>query len=192
MIDLTPTTDQVSELVARIREDQLDGPTPCDEMPVRQLLSHLHGLSIAFRDAARKIDGPTTSSAPDPAITPLPDNWQVTIPTALAELADAWQDPAAWQGMTKAGGQQMPGDVTGVVALDEVTLHGWDLAAATGQSYAVAPEALDAVEQFCAQVPEDPEARGGLFGPRVAVAHDAPQLHRVLGLAGRDPAWTAG
>ncbi|QDP96600.1 TIGR03086 family protein [Microlunatus elymi] len=191
MIDLTPTTDRVSQLVAEVRDDQLDAPTPCPQMSVRVLLNHLHGLSIAFRDAARKIDGPTTSGAPDPTTTPLPEDWRDSIRAGLAELAAAWQDPSAWQGMSKAGGQQMPGEVTGLVALDEVTLHGWDLAAATGQSYEVEPEALNAVEQFCAQVPDDPD-RSGLFGPRVPVADDAPQLHRVLGLAGRDPDWTAG
>ena len=30
--------------------------------------------------------------------------------------------------MTEAGGVTMPGEVTGLVALDEVVLHGWDLA----------------------------------------------------------------
>ena len=31
---------------------------------------------------------------------------------------------------------------------------------------------------------------GGLFGPPVPVPDDAPTLHRLLGAAGRDPAWT--
>jgi hypothetical protein len=30
----------------------------------------------------------------------------------------------------------------------------------------------------------------GLFGPLVPVADDAPLLHRILGLTGRDPSWT--
>jgi len=33
-------------------------------------------------------------------------------------------------------------------------------------------------------------ARDGIFGPVVAVADDAPQFDRVLGLSGRDPTWT--
>ena len=51
----------------------------------------------------------------------------------LDQLAEAWADPAAWEGLTEAGGLTMPAEVAGTVALDEVVLHGWDLARATGQ-----------------------------------------------------------
>ncbi|MHA7126068.1 hypothetical protein ACRTEC_06740 [Janibacter indicus] len=79
--------------------------------------------------------------------------------------------------------------MAGAVALDELVLHAWDLAKGTGQGFDPDPEALDAAEGFCAQIPDDPEARRGLFGPRVAVPQGSSQLDRVLGLAGRDPAW---
>jgi uncharacterized protein (TIGR03086 family) len=189
MIDLTAPTQRVAELVVATADDQLDSPTPCDDMSVRALLAHVYGLSIAFRDAARKIDGPTTNTAPDPSVAALPDDWRSTVPVALTELAEAWRESGAWQGMTKAGGQTLPAEVTGAVALDEVVLHGWDLAVATGQPYAVDQASLTVVEQFCSGIGDDPAERQGLFGPRVLVAHDAPQLERVLGMAGRDPNW---
>jgi hypothetical protein len=31
----------------------------------------------------------------------------------------------------------------------------------------------------------------GLFGPAVAVAEDAPKLHRIIALSGRDPGWSS-
>ncbi|MBV9951578.1 MAG: TIGR03086 family protein, partial [Acidimicrobiia bacterium] len=34
------------------------------------------------------------------------------------------------------------------------------------------------------------EARGGLFGPEVAVVAGAPLLDQVIGMAGRDPEWS--
>src|SRR5690606_21867703 len=141
-------------------------------------------------DAAAKVEGPTTMTPPSPEASVLAEDWRTGAPAALAELGRAWQDPAAWEGMTQAGGQRMPAEVTAAVALDEVVLHGWDLAVATGQSYDADPAALGVVEEFCAQIGEDPAERGGLFGPRVPVPADAPQLDRVLGLAGRDPDWT--
>lgn len=91
--------------------------------------------------------------------------------------------------MTRAGGLEMPGAAAAAVALDELVVHGWDLAVGTGQDFAPDPAALHAAEGFCASVPDAPEARQGLFGPRVAVPAGSTQLDRVLGLAGRDPAW---
>jgi hypothetical protein len=39
--------------------------------------------------------------------------------------------------------------VAGLVALDEVVLHGWDLAKATGQPHHVEPQLLVAVRRSC-------------------------------------------
>lgn len=186
MHDLTAMADRVGSLVRATTDDQLDDPTPCPDMTVGQVIAHLHGLSIAFRDAAHKFE----RQSPPPQGLELPDDWRASTPELLRELAVAWSEPAAWQGTTHAAGLTMAGDEAGAVALDEVVLHGWDLAVATDQAYTVTPEALDVTETFCASVPDDPSAREGLFGPRVPVADDAPQLERVLGLAGRDPAWS--
>jgi uncharacterized protein (TIGR03086 family) len=85
----------------------------------------------------------------------------------------------------------MPGEVMGVVALDELVLHGWDLARATAQPYEVDPVSAEAVLEFVAESarPEQAHLREGLFGPVVPVPPDAPVFDRALGLAGRDPAW---
>ena len=36
-------------------------------------------------------------------------------------------------GTTKAGGLELPGEVAGLVALDELVIHGWDVARSSGQ-----------------------------------------------------------
>ena len=192
MTDLTPTTNRVRAVVASVRDDQLDAPTPMPGTSVRELLNHLLGLTVAFRDAAAKLDGPTTSTPPAKVTEPLPDGWRDLLNTRLAELAAAWASPDAWTGMTKAGGVELPGEIGGLVALDEVLLHGWDLARATGQPYNVSHDEADAVLPIVTPEESDPDGtgRGELFGPVVAVPADAPPFDRVLGLAGRDPAWS--
>ena len=94
--------------------------------------------------------------------------------------------------MTEAGGIQLPGEVAGVVALDELVIHGWDVVRASGQAYDCDPQLLKAVHGFVAQFSGSGEEaqREGLFGPVVEVAEDAPLLDRVLGLSGRDPSWS--
>lgn len=119
-------------------------------------------------------------------------DWRTRIPARLAELAEAWRVDEAWVGMTKAGGLDLPSEVAGVIALDEVVVHGWDLASATRQPYGVEQEQLEMVFGFVrASAEQNPDGTPGLFGPPVTVPDDAPLLDRVIGLAGRDPAWGA-
>jgi uncharacterized protein (TIGR03086 family) len=190
--DLTPATDQLAALVAGVPDDALAGPTPCPAMTVGDLLDHIAGLSLAFTLAATKgplPDGPIVASA-DAAV--LPSDWRSLIPARLGDLAAAWTAPGAWEGMTMAGPVEMPADQAALVALDEVVVHGWDLARATGQPFAPDPALLEAVHGFVAQFGD--ERPPGLFGPIVPVADDAPLVDRVVGLTGRDPGWapTAG
>jgi uncharacterized protein (TIGR03086 family) len=88
----------------------------------------------------------------------------------------------------------LPGEVAGLVVLDELVVHGWDVARSSGQSYDVDPASLEAVHGFVAQFsgPGQDEMRSGMFGPVVPVPDDAPLLDRVLGMAGRDPGWSPG
>ncbi len=98
-------------------------------------------------------------------------DWRTSYPQRLAGLADAWRDPDAWQGMTRAGGIDLPGEVAGSVALAEVVIHGWDVAAATGQPYDCDPATAQACLTHLAQF--DAAGTEGMFGPAVPVSDDA-------------------
>jgi uncharacterized protein (TIGR03086 family) len=191
-IDLTPAADQLAALVAGVPDDALAGPTPCPDMAVGDLLDHVAGLSLAFTAAATKEPLPGGPAGPSADAAALPDDWRTVIPERLAALAAAWQDPAAWEGMTIAGPIELPAPVAALVTLDELVVHGWDLTRATGQPFAPDPDLLEAVRSFVAEFsgPGKEDDRAGLFGPEVAVPDDAPLLDRVLGLTGRDPGWT--
>ncbi len=192
MIDLTPTTERTSAVVAAVTDDQLEAPTPMGQ-PVRVVIQHLLGLSVAFRDAAAKLTGPTTSTPPSPEEGPLPDGWRSDLEKRLFELADAWQSEDAWEGMTMAGGVELPAEVCGLVAIDEVLLHGWDVARATGQPYRPTDTECETVLPIVTPDADAPDGSGReIFGTVVTVPEDAPFFDRVLGLAGRDPAWSAG
>lgn len=193
MLDLRPATDEVVRLLDGVRDDQLTRPTPCADTSVAALLDHLMGLTLAFTWAARKSAPPGGSTAPHADAERLDPDWRTALPRRLRELADAWREPAAWQGTAEAGGVTMPAEVAGLVALDEVVLHGWDLAVATGQRFECDPESTAAVLEFTSASarPENAAMRAGLFGPVVEVPDDAPPLDRALGLAGRQPAWSA-
>ncbi|MEU0383981.1 TIGR03086 family metal-binding protein [Streptomyces chartreusis] len=188
-LDLGPQTAVLARLAEGVTDEHLAGPTPCPEYAVRHLLGHLVGLTVAFRDAGRKDLGVTTDTSPGSALPDLGPGWREELPKVLAELAEVWRDPAAWTGMTRAGGVDLPGEVAGLVAIDELVIHGWDLARATGQSYTPDPVVLQVCHDFLAAAVDDP-GRGDIFGPVVPVEPHAPLLDRAVGLSGRDPGWT--
>jgi uncharacterized protein (TIGR03086 family) len=189
-LDLGPQTRILARLADGVRDDRLADPTPCPDLAVRNLLGHLTGLAVAFRDAARKDLGPTTDTSPEASVPDIGPGWREQLAAALGELAEAWRDPQAWTGMTRAGGIDLPGEVAGAVVADELVIHGWDLARATGQEYTPDPAALRAAHGLLAAAAEEAERDQGMFGPVVAVPADAPLLERAVGLSGRDPGWS--
>ncbi|WP_369141007.1 TIGR03086 family metal-binding protein [Modestobacter versicolor] len=186
-LDLGPAVATTNRVVAGVRDDQLTGPTPCADTTVAALLDHVHGLALGLRQAALK----QPTGEPVAAAETLPTDWRTRIPPELDDLAAAWRDPAAWAGESEAGGVPLPASWAGRVALNEVLVHGWDLAVATGQLYEPDPAAvqacLDYAYEFAAAAPE---GRDTIYGPVVPVPDDAPVFDRLLGLTGRDPSWT--
>lgn len=180
MLDFAPQAKLVADLLPGAGEDQLAGPTPCEELNVQDMIDHLVGLTIAFRDAANKSAGPGPDAHAE---------WRAVLPQQLDDLVEAWRAPSAWEGKTEAGGVELPADEMGLVALNELVIHGWDLARATGQPYQPDDTTMAAILDFLRRW-ENPEGTPGLFGPPVPVPGDAPAIDRAVGLSGRDPSWT--
>jgi uncharacterized protein (TIGR03086 family) len=188
--DLDPATAAVAAVVRGVRDEDLDRPTPCPGTSVAAMLDHLAGLALAFAAAGRHEPVPGGDRPPAPDAARLDPAFRESVPERLAELGRAWRDPGAWTGTTRVGGVDLPREVAGLVALDEVVVHGWDLAVATGQPYDPPLPAVEGALGFVGpSVAAAPQGTPGLFGPPVPVADDAPPLHRLLGLTGRDPGW---
>ena len=189
MLDLTPATGMLTQVVTDIGDDQLGAPTPCRGTTVPDLLDHLDGLCLAFTAAAAK-DPAAGSQAPSADGSRLGPDRRIRLSDRLAHLASAWQDETAWAGLTRAGGVDLPGEVAGHVAINEVVVHGWDIATATRHDYACETELVQAAYAFVqSAVAQNPGGSPGLFGRPIAVPDSAPLLDRLIGLTGRDPAW---
>ncbi|MEU8656363.1 TIGR03086 family metal-binding protein [Actinoplanes philippinensis] len=188
-LDFDPPVRQIRALLLGVDDRDLAAPTPCPDWTVAALLDHLMGLSAAFTMAARKRAGVpgTDGPPPQPSAGHLSPQWRSRLPVLLADLAIAWRDPAAWTGTALAGGVTLPATAMGAVAMNELIMHGWDLARATEQDYAADPRALEVLVEFLAQGPAD--GTPGLFGPRFPVDAEEDLLLRAVGLAGRDPSW---
>jgi uncharacterized protein (TIGR03086 family) len=190
--DLSAAAARLATLVGNVGDDQLRAATPCPDYSVGDLLDHIGGLALAFANAGRKGGGELAEGSGSGDATRLASSWRTEIPASLDALAAAWRDPSAWTGMTRVGGIDLPGEVAGAVALDEIVLHGWDLARSIGRDYSVREEDAEACLRFVAPtaVPGQEAMRAGIFGAVVPIADDAPIMDRLLGLAGRDPHWS--
>jgi uncharacterized protein (TIGR03086 family) len=167
-------------------------PSPCAEYTVGQVVSHLaFGLLLAEYAGRRKAwEEGWSESDLAPYLVGVPEAEWADKAAAQAEATRrAWTDPAAWDGETTFGGGAMPAAAVGSMMTAEFVVHGWDVAAATGQRIEVGGPLGEAVlEGVTAIAPMGRE--GGWFAPEVAVPADAPALDRALAASGRDPAWT--
>ncbi|MBB3674439.1 TIGR03086 family metal-binding protein [Modestobacter versicolor] len=194
---LTPTSAvrAASDLAAgplrAVTAGQLTAATPCRDYDVRALVDHLAWAAVLSQRSATRtpFEHDWSSLTPAPFLDGVPvEQWAAAVPAELDTAADAWADPAAWEGETLMGTAPMPAEVVGPMMLAEFVLHGWDLARAVGAPYDVPAElgaAVLAAVQPLAQMGRD----GGWYGPEVPVPADAPAFDRALGLTGRDPAW---
>jgi len=183
--------DLAAGAVAAVPAASWSAPTPCTDYDLRSLVDHLGwGAVLSQRSATRTpFEHDWSTPVPAPFLDDrAPEEWAAALAPELDAAADAWADPAAWEGETLMGTAPMPASIVGPMMLAEFALHGWDVARSIGAPYEVPEQVgrsvLAAVEPLAAMGRD-----GGWYGPEVPVPADAPAFERALGLAGRDPAW---
>ena len=162
--------------------------TPCPDWDVRQLVNHVvgedrwtrslvEGLTIA--DVGDALDGDLLGEEPSVAAR------------AAAEEAVAAVEVRLPEGGTVhlSYGEENIGEYLWQLTADHL-IHGWDLAAATGQDRAMDAELVDAVEAWFAER-EQMYRSGGVTEARPASATGGSPSADLLIAFGRDPAWTA-
>ena len=167
-----------ARIVAGIKPDQLDAPTPCEDYDVGRLLNHLIGGNYWV---APLVEGKTIEEVGDA----LDREFSVEEYDASAEEANAaFSSPGAMQKPVAVSYGPVPAEVYAGHRFIDVLIHGWDLAKATGQDTRLDPELVDA----CFEVinPQmDLLKASGMFGSEVKVPDDADQQTKLLATLGR-------
>jgi uncharacterized protein (TIGR03086 family) len=177
--------------VAAVPADRWSAATPCTGYDLRTLVDHLAWATVLSQRAATRtpLEHDWSTPQPPPFLAGRePEEWAAALAPELDAAADAWADPAAWEGETVMATTPMPAAVVGPMMLAEFVVHGWDVARAAGAPYAV-PEALGEAVLEAVRPMAGMGRDGGWYGPEVPVPGDAPAFDRALGLTGRDPAW---
>lgn len=183
--------DAFERKVAAVRADQWANPSPCAAWTARDVVDHIVSMhAYMLRPVNRELN-----AAPAVADHPLG-----AFRAARADVEAVLDDPelAGAECDTPNGRMTVEQQIDEVVS-DDLVLHGWDLARATGQDDTMDPADVERLWSSTTAIPAElmenyrtPGAFGPgveVFGPEVAVPADAPPQRRLLGLIGRDPGW---
>lgn len=187
-------------VIGAVRPDQLSAPTPCREYDVRQLLGHLVEVLRRVAAIGREEDPFSVSVVVD-----VPDDsWQQAWSDAAHEVQAAWSDDAVLSRIVRLPWSELPGGATLAGYTNEVTVHTWDLATATGQRPSWDDRVLDmAFDGIRRVLPAEGRAAAfeaarravgqGLgdfpapFDEAVEVGADAALIDRLVAWNGRHP-----
>lgn len=189
-------------VIEGVRPDQYLLPTPCGDYAVRDLLNHL--VMVMRRVAVLGRLG-NLMDVPDDLVVAdgtHGDEWVA----AAHQVQAAWDRPDALTAMVRVPWAELTGADTVAIYTNEIVVHTWELAAATGQSVewddqvlAVSFAAIQAqmpaegrvefFEAFAAELP-DPASFEPPFAAAVPVPTDAPAIDQLVAWNGRDPRWT--
>ncbi len=183
---MTPI-DQLSQIVPaltgvvdRIWYGQLDSPTPCAKFTVHDLLDHILVGGGTFAPLFR---GESPADVKAPAVY----GWvpAVELAATMTDLLAAVMSPGALDRVINSPFGEVDGDTLARLVAFDGLIHGWDLARATGQTWAPSIEVVVAVDAFARQA-ITPEMRDGeaFAKPTVAPA-DADLLERLVAFSGR-------
>jgi uncharacterized protein (TIGR03086 family) len=187
---MTDAAEATIKAMSAVESGRLDGPTPCTDFDLRTLVDHVAEFTGSRAEkAARKepneeVGGPSEGAG----VTARP-GWIDEYAAQARWTAEAWTDPAAWEGETGlTGSATMPATFVGGILFAEFLLHGWDVAKGAGAIFEVTDELARALYEQIASF-ADQARQYKVLGPEVAVPESAPIFDRALGLAGRDPSW---
>lgn len=181
---------QIASLIATVRPEQLDGPTPCDEFDVRRLLSHMVGGTRRIAVIGAGGDGlalpPFADGVPD-------DGWAAAYEEVRELVRAGWADDARLDALVRVPWGEAPGRIALAGYVMEAVTHTWDLSEALGRPLALDPEPAEFALVIAARVlpdegREDPELP---FGAVVPAPEDADAYGRLAAWTGRRPLVTA-
>jgi uncharacterized protein (TIGR03086 family) len=169
-----------------VRDDQWDGPTPCSEWTVRDLVNHVAGEDLwtvplmqgrTIAEVGDRFDGDMLGDRPVAAAL---DAAKEAVSVVAERLPRAERVHLSY-------GDEDPAEYVRQLASDHL-IHAWDLAAATGGDTRLDPQLLAEVARWFAGR-EELMRSVGIIGPRASGSGDLQS--DLLAAAGRDSDWGA-
>ncbi|MBQ0864329.1 TIGR03086 family protein [Streptomyces sp. RK75] len=122
---------QLVTLIAAVRPEQLDNPTPCAEYDVRDLLGHLVSAArrIATVPEGSEGKGP---DVPEWTAEVAAEQWPELYEDSRKQMISAWEGDGVMDSVITVPWGRMPGRIALAGSVMETVGHTWDLARAIG------------------------------------------------------------
>ena len=187
---LTRACSSTGSILDHVTPGQLALPTPCSNWPARELINHIVGATRFFADLAEWGSSPEGQDWPNYADA----DFAASFGEQSRRTVAAFSAPGTMERTMVTPAGPMPGWQCIQVATEEIFVHGWDLAQATGQAVpdgGVADALLSSewLMSLCDQVRHDGTAP---YAAVIDVPSEAPAADRLAGFLGRDPSWSSG
>jgi uncharacterized protein (TIGR03086 family) len=185
---LATALDGAGRLVAAVRPEQWDAPTPCTDWSVRQLVNHLVGGNrLVIRVLSGEPVPPPDQLGRRTHVDQLGNDPAGAFRTTAEDMLAALRRPGILEQAHALPVGTLPGPAVVHLRTVETLVHGWDLACATGQPVPF-PDGLAAGElAFSEDLLGRLPAGRQPFAPSQPVPDDAPALDRLVALLGRSP-----
>ena len=179
--------DATRRYVAGLRDDQWERPTPCAEWNVRQLLQHVVYGTVRVPDifagktlaeVGGRFDGDLLGG------DLLGGGPLAAYDAAVALAKPAILAPGAMEQACHISGGDVTGAQYATSMFNDVFIHGWDIAVATGQDATLDPELAEASYRIALPRKGQPRV-GTAFGPEIEVVGGADLQTQLLAILGR-------
>ncbi len=181
---LRRTCRRTGRVLEGVGAGQLEAPTPCAEWTVREVMAHLVAAADFFADVAELGESPEGRPWPEYRA----DELATAFSRQAGRLVAAFEREGAMARPMRLPTGAATGRLAVQVATAEVFVHGFDVAAATGQGFGddALAEALLCSDYvaLCAEVRHDPTRP---FAAEVLLARPAGATDRLVAFLGRDP-----
>ncbi len=169
-------------VLAQVRADQYGQPTPCASWDVQGLVDHL--ISEAPKYFLSVCEGRPPESGADPVSA---SEALALYDERYARVVGAFRAPGLLENDLTMEFGPIPAAAFLGIATNDVFVHGWDLAKATGQPAPLDAGVAEYLVGFTAVAIQDafrgPE--GALFGPRQVAPEVAPPADVLAAFLGR-------
>lgn len=180
---LTAGIKQAEEVISQIDRTQYHLATPCPEWNVGQVINHMIGALVMFRDVAANGHADPGMFAQDQ----IGDDAVKALLAAGEAAVAGWSVAGMMDGMANLPFGEFPAAFALQLPAMDMVVHSWDLSQGTGQQVNWSAELVADTRTFSEATFTSAEFRGNDFGPPIGVPDDADDISKLVGFLGRTP-----